>query len=55
VGTGGVQSLDSLPSDLREQYEAVAAIREFDGGLPRELAEALASAETIDRMNNGVA
>jgi hypothetical protein len=36
-----------LDSSLREAFEERAAIREFDGGLNRELAEALALLELI--------
>lgn len=36
---------DFLPDDLKEFYEERAAIMHFDGGLPKEKAEALAMAE----------
>ena len=36
-----------LDADLREAFEERAAIREFDGGLNRELAEALALLDVI--------
>ena len=38
---------DGLPSDLRIEFEERAAIMEYDGGLPREGAEALALAEVV--------
>ena len=34
-----------LPDDLKEFYEERSAIMHFDGGLPKEKAEALAMAE----------
>ena len=34
-----------LPDDLRERHEERAAIMHFEGGLPKEKAEALARAE----------
>jgi hypothetical protein len=44
-----------LPQDregeLRDEWEEAAAIREFDGGLPREQAEALALADVTQRMS----
>jgi hypothetical protein len=36
-----------LDEDLREAFEERASIREFDGGLNRELAEALALLDVI--------
>jgi hypothetical protein len=38
-------TLDALPPEWREQWAERAAIREFDGGLSRAVAEALALAE----------
>lgn len=38
-----------LDEDLRESYEERAAIMEFDGGVDRELAEALALLQVIAR------
>ena len=38
---------DDLPGDLRIAFEERAAIMEYDGGLPRERAEALALAEVL--------
>ena len=43
---------DDLPGDLRCWFEERAAIMEYDGGLPREQAEAMALAETIRLMQN---
>ncbi len=37
--------IEYLPDDLRERYEGRAAIMHFEGGLPKEKAEALAMAE----------
>lgn len=37
----------ALPGDRREDFEERAAIREFDGGLPRERAEREAIAEVV--------
>jgi hypothetical protein len=39
-----------LPADWREVYEERAAIREYDGGLPRELAEHYALLDTFALM-----
>jgi hypothetical protein len=41
---------DDLPGDWRVQWEERAAILEYDGGLPRERAEATALAEIIRLM-----
>ncbi|HUS95375.1 MAG TPA: hypothetical protein VMX97_01405 [Hyphomicrobiaceae bacterium] len=41
---------DDLPGDWRCWFEERAAIMEYDGGLPRERAEAEALAETIRLM-----
>jgi len=41
---------DSLPPDWREWFHERAAIREFDGGLPRAEAERAALAETMAAM-----
>jgi hypothetical protein len=41
---------DDLPGDWRVWFEERAAIMEYDGGLPRELAEAEALAETVREM-----
>ena len=38
-----------LDEDLREFFEERAAIREFDGGLPRDHAECLALLDTLRR------
>ena len=38
----GIVSPDDLPGDWRVDWEERAAIMEYDGGLPRERAEALA-------------
>ncbi len=38
-----------LNDDLREYFEERAAIREFDGGLPRDHAEAMALLDTLRR------
>jgi hypothetical protein len=43
---------DDLPGDWRVEFEERAAIMEFDGGLPRERAEALALAETVNRWRS---
>ncbi|MDD5658354.1 MAG: hypothetical protein PHF00_13975 [Elusimicrobia bacterium] len=44
---------DDLPGDWRMEFEERAAIKEFAGGLPREMAEAEALAETVAEMQNG--
>ena len=46
-GSTTLISPNALPDDLRDAYEERAAIMEYDGGLPRERAEAAALAETI--------
>lgn len=46
---------DDLPGDWRVWFEERAAIREYDGGLPREHAEAEALAETISEMQREAA
>jgi len=43
---------DDLPGDLRVEFEERAAIKEYDGGMPRERAEAEALAEIADLMRN---
>lgn len=42
--------VDDLPADLRELFEERAAIREHDGGEPRDLAEREALAEIAGMM-----
>jgi hypothetical protein len=42
--------VEDLDPDWRIEWEARAAIMEYDGGLPRERAEALALAEIIKQM-----
>jgi hypothetical protein len=39
-----------LPADWHELWDERAAIMEYDGGLPRERAEALALADILDQM-----
>ncbi len=41
--------VSKLNDDLREYFEERAAIREFDGGLPRDHAEAMALLDTLRR------
>ena len=41
---------DSLPADWRYVFEERAACMEYEGGLPRELAEAKALDETVQMM-----
>jgi hypothetical protein len=43
-------SPDDLPPEWRELYESRAAIREYSGGLPRELAEHYALLDTLELM-----
>ncbi len=43
-----------LDDDLREAYEERAAIMNFDGGVDRELAEALALLQVIARYPDKV-
>ena len=42
--------VEDLDADWRVWFEERAAIMEYDGGLPRERAEAMALAETIRVM-----
>jgi hypothetical protein len=44
---------DDLPGDWRCEWEERAAIMEYDGGLPREHAEAAALADILDRIRRG--
>ena len=46
----GTIGVDDLPGDWRVWFEERAAIREYDGGLPRERAEAEALKETVRMM-----
>jgi hypothetical protein len=41
---------DDLPGDWRVDWEERAAVLEYEGGHPREQAEALALAEIIQQM-----
>lgn len=41
----------ALPPDWRELYEERAAIKEYDGNMPRELAERSALNEIQQRMD----
>ena len=43
---------DDLPGDWRCVFEERAAIMEYHGELPRELAEAKALTETVQMMEN---
>jgi hypothetical protein len=45
---------EDLPADWRAEYEERAAIREFDGGLPRELAEHYALVDTLALMRGDI-
>ncbi len=48
---GGMEvDIDDLPVDWRLWFEERAAIKEYDGGMSRELAEAEALAETVALM-----
>jgi hypothetical protein len=49
----GAMTPDQLPADWHLLWDERAAIREYDGGLPRERAEALALAEIIALMRRG--
>lgn len=44
-------SIHDLPGDWHAFWEERAAIMEFDGGLPRELAEHRALLEVLERMH----
>lgn len=44
-------ALADLPPDLFETWEERAAIREFDGMIPREQAEALALADVLGQAD----
>jgi hypothetical protein len=41
---------DELPPEWRQEYEERAAILEYDGGAPRELAEHYALLEVLEQM-----
>jgi hypothetical protein len=41
---------EALPAEWRDVYEERAAIREYDGGLPRELAEHYALLDVLEMM-----
>jgi hypothetical protein len=41
---------DDLPGDWRVEWEERAAVLEYDGGQPRERAEALALREIVAKM-----
>ena len=43
---------EELPEQWRDWYEERAAIREFDGGQPREVAETAASREIMRRIKS---
>ena len=43
---------EELPERWREWYEERAAIREFDGGQTRKVAEVEALTEIVQRMKN---
>jgi hypothetical protein len=43
---------DDLPGDWRVEFEERAAIKEYDGGLPREQAAAEALAEVVNRWRS---
>ncbi len=45
-------SPDDLPGDWRVDWEERAAIMEYDGGMPRERAEAMALNEIIQQMSD---
>lgn len=46
---------DDLPGDLRIEFEERAALMEYEGGLSRERAEALALAEVVKRWQSQTA
>jgi hypothetical protein len=50
VGEGPEVRVEDLDPDWRIEWEKRAAIREYDGGLPRERAEAEALAEIVAKM-----
>lgn len=41
---------EQLPEFLHDEWEERSAIMEYDGGLPRDRAEALAFAEILEQM-----
>lgn len=47
---GAVIQPDDLPTDLRADFEERAAIREYDGGELRNVAEAAALSEILQRV-----
>lgn len=46
----GEAAPDTLPSDWHQLWDERAAVMQYEGGLPRERAEALALAEILRRM-----
>ena len=50
IPVSSVPSLAELPADRQLEFEERAAVREYDGGQPREYAEAEALRETVERM-----
>ena len=44
---------EELPREWRKLYEERAAIREYSGGQPRELAEHYALREILEQMKSG--
>jgi hypothetical protein len=45
-------ALDDLPLEWHEAWDERAAIREHDGGMPRELAEALALRDVLEQIRD---
>jgi hypothetical protein len=43
-------ALDDLPLEWHEAWDERAALREYDGGLPREVAEARALQDVLEQM-----
>lgn len=50
VWAGADVRVEDLPSDWRVEWEECAAVIEYDGGQPRERAEALAMTEILRRL-----
>ena len=53
VDPGPAIRVEDLDPDWRIEFEERAAVREHDGGLPRERAEAAALAEIAERIHRG--
>ena len=46
----GLLRVEDLPGDWRVEWEERAAVMEYDGGIPRERAEAIALTEIVRKI-----